>query len=132
MHYVANRVMQPGIQYATTSDGARIAFCTRGEGAPLVVLPDGPWSTIDFEWKFPVHRSWFEELATSRRIVRYDNRGTGLSDPADPRFELESQVRQVTVANPRLEHMLHHFHHHLKDLLDLLADQFVLGAQLHG
>ena len=90
--------MQPDIQYAATTEGTSIAFCTLGQGAPLVVLPDGPWSTIDFEWKFSVHRAWLEELATIRRIVRYDIRGTGLSDAADPRFELDSQVTDLEAA----------------------------------
>ena len=94
--------MQPGIRYATTSDGANIAFCTFGEGAPLVVLPDGPWSTIDFEQRFSAHRAWLEQLATSRRIVRYDVRGTGLSGTADSRFELESHVLDLEAVVDRL------------------------------
>ena len=95
--------MQPDIQYAATTEGTSIAFCTLGQGAPLVVLPDGPWSTIDFEWKFSVHRAWLEELATIRRIVRYDIRGTGLSDAADPRFELDSQVTDLEAVVDRLK-----------------------------
>ena len=95
--------MQPEIRYATATDGASIAFCTLGEGAPLVVLSDGPWSTIEFEWKFPVHRAWLDELAAIRRIVRYDIRGTGLSDTAEPRFELESQVLDLEAVVDQLE-----------------------------
>ena len=38
--------MEPAIQYATTSDGASIAYCALGQGAPLAMMPGGPWSPI--------------------------------------------------------------------------------------
>ncbi len=84
--------MQPSIQYAITSDRVSIAFCTMGQGTPLVVLPWGPWGSIQLEWQLPLCRKWYERLAQRRMIVRYDGRGTGLSDRDATDFRLESQV----------------------------------------
>ncbi len=41
--------MEPRIQYAKTEDGVSIAFCTLGEGMPLVHMPNLPFSHIQME-----------------------------------------------------------------------------------
>ncbi len=72
--------MEPRIQYAQTKDGVSIAFWTLGEGMPLVVMPNMPFSHIQLEWQLPEYRRWYERLAEKRMLVRFDPRGTGLSD----------------------------------------------------
>jgi len=72
--------MEPRIQYAKTADGVSIAFCTLGEGMPFVHMPRHPFSHIELEWQFPEMRRWYERLAQKRTLVRYDGRGSGLSD----------------------------------------------------
>jgi len=72
--------MEPRIQYAKTTDGVSIAFWTLGEGEPLVFMPTIPFSNIQLEWQIPETRSWYERLAQKRRLVRFDSRGTGLSE----------------------------------------------------
>jgi pimeloyl-ACP methyl ester carboxylesterase len=73
-------------------DGRRIAYATTGEG-PLLLL-GGRWvSHLEEEWADPRARSFFEELARTHRVVRYDRLGAGLSDrtlPAPPTPELET------------------------------------------
>jgi pimeloyl-ACP methyl ester carboxylesterase len=71
----------PRIRYAKSADGTRIAFWEIGEGRPLLYLPIMPWSHIEREWAIPEFRRRFERLAVGRRLVRYDPRGFGLSDP---------------------------------------------------
>ncbi|MGH3134615.1 MAG: alpha/beta fold hydrolase, partial [Gaiellaceae bacterium] len=64
-------------------DGRRIAYATVGEG-PLLLF-GGRWvSHLEEEWDDPLARSFFEELARSHRVVRYDRLGAGLSDRALP------------------------------------------------
>ena len=76
-------------------DGRRIAYATIGEG-PLLLF-GGRWVThLEEEWGDPHARSFFEELARSHRVVRYDRLGTGLSDrelsaPLTP----ETETRQL-------------------------------------
>ena len=49
--------MEPRIQYAKTTDGVSIAYWTLGEGAPLVYMPEAPWSHIQLEWGVPLRRA---------------------------------------------------------------------------
>jgi len=66
------------IRYCTTSDGVRIAYAITGEGPPLVKASN--WLTnLDFEWGSPIWRHWFGELSRHHRLVRYDERGNGMS-----------------------------------------------------
>jgi pimeloyl-ACP methyl ester carboxylesterase/DNA-binding CsgD family transcriptional regulator len=59
-------------------DGRRIAYATLGEG-PLLLF-GGRWVThLEEEWDDPRTRAFYEELAASHRVVRYDRIGTGLS-----------------------------------------------------
>ena len=72
--------MEPRIHYAKTTDGVSIAFWTMGEGMFLVRIPRHPISHVELEWQFPEIRRWYERLAGNRMLVRYDGRGSGLSE----------------------------------------------------
>src|SRR4029453_10964659 len=66
------------IRYCTTSDGVRLAYATTGTGPPLVKASN--WLThLDFEWGSPIWRHWYAELSRHHRLVRYDERGNGMS-----------------------------------------------------
>jgi class 3 adenylate cyclase len=94
--------MEPRIQYARTADGVNIAFWTLGEGAPLVELPTLPVSHIQMEWEIPDWRRWYEPLARTRTVVRYDCRGAGLSDRDVTDFSLEAQLMDLAAVVDRL------------------------------
>jgi len=93
--------MEPRIQYTKTSDGVSIAYWTLGEGEPLVFMPP-PFSHSQLEWQIDESRYWWEQLATSRRLIRYDQRGYGLSgrDVAD--FSLEAQLGDLSAVVERV------------------------------
>jgi pimeloyl-ACP methyl ester carboxylesterase/DNA-binding CsgD family transcriptional regulator len=59
--------------------GRRIAYASVGEG-PLLLFPARWVSHLEEEWEEPHARSFFEELARTHRVVRYDRLGAGLSD----------------------------------------------------
>jgi class 3 adenylate cyclase len=84
--------VEPRIQYAKTSDGVSIAYWTLGEGMPLVYMPFIPFSDLQLEWQFPEMRRWYERLAENRKLVRYDGRGSGLSDRDVTDYSLEAHV----------------------------------------
>ncbi len=73
---------EPKIRYAKSADGVNIAYWAIGEGRPLVSMPPMPWCHIEREWAISEWRRRYERLAASRRLVRYDARGFGLSDPS--------------------------------------------------
>ena len=65
--------------FCTTDDGVRICYATVGEGPPLVKAPN--WLThLEFEWQSPIWSHWWEELAANHTLIRFDQRGSGLSD----------------------------------------------------
>lgn len=95
--------MEPRIQYATTSDGVSIALWSIGEGLPIVNPPPAlPWSHIELEWQIPEWRHWYEHLQETYQIVRYDNRGSGLSTRNVSDFSLESHLRDLEAVVDRL------------------------------
>lgn len=72
--------MDLSIEYARTADGVIIAHTSFGNGVPLVNIPPAlPWSNIEEEWQIPEWRHYYEHLGETFRVVRYDNRGAGLS-----------------------------------------------------
>ena len=94
--------MEPSLQYARTADGVSIAFSTLGEGEPLVYLVGGPWNHIEL-WEVPECRWWYERLARDRMLVRYDVRGTGLSEREVIDFSLGARVLDLEAVLDRLE-----------------------------
>ncbi|OGO47400.1 MAG: hypothetical protein A2W34_03495 [Chloroflexi bacterium RBG_16_64_32] len=94
--------MEPRIQYAQTADGVSIAFGTLGEGAPFVHIPGVPWSHIQLEWQYHRGRVWFEGLARGRMLVRYDGRGSGLSDREVSDYSLEAWLLDLEAVVERL------------------------------
>jgi class 3 adenylate cyclase len=70
----------PDIRYAKTSDGVHIAYAVIGDGPPLVFCPPMVWA---IEWGFedPACARFLGRLAEFSRLVLFDKRGTGHSDP---------------------------------------------------
>ncbi|MEU4245455.1 alpha/beta fold hydrolase [Actinoplanes sp. NPDC026619] len=67
------------IRFCKAGDGARIAYASVGTGPPLMKAAN--WmSHLDLEWTTPVWSHWISGLARNRTLVRYDERGCGLSD----------------------------------------------------
>jgi len=71
--------MEQEIRFCTAEDGVRIAYATVGEGPPLIKAAN--WlNHLEFDWESPIWRHVLRELASDRTLVRYDERGNGLSD----------------------------------------------------
>lgn len=67
------------IQFCRATDGVRIAYGSVGEGPPLVKAAN--WlSHLELDWDAPIWSPLFRELAQDHFLVRYDERGNGLSD----------------------------------------------------
>ena len=65
--------------FCTTADGVRICYATVGAGPPLVKAPN--WLThLEYEWQSPIWSHWWVELASHHTVIRFDQRGSGLSD----------------------------------------------------
>jgi len=78
-----------GVRFARSHDGTRIAFATTGAGPGL--LRAGHFLThLELDWQSPVWRPLLERLGSSFRVTRYDQRGTGLSDPDPPTRDIDA------------------------------------------
>jgi class 3 adenylate cyclase len=87
--------MEPQIQYARTAEGLSIAYWSVGVGLPLIILPVASFSHVQMEWQIPDYRRWYELLAKDCTLIRYDQRGCGLSDRGATDFSLGAQMRDL-------------------------------------
>jgi pimeloyl-ACP methyl ester carboxylesterase/DNA-binding CsgD family transcriptional regulator len=67
------------VYFTKSFDGAQIAFAIAGDGPPLVKEPTF-MSQLEYDWESPIWRHWLEEFTREHTLIRYDKRGTGLSD----------------------------------------------------
>ncbi len=82
------------IRFCHAPDGVRIAYALSGAGPPLVKAAN--WlSHLDHDWLSPVWRPWLDELGRSRLLVRYDERGCGMSDWDVDRFGVDAWVEDL-------------------------------------
>ncbi len=82
------------IHFCATPDGVRLAYAVSGDGPPLVKAAN--WLThLDYDWESPVWRHWWQGLSGRHRLIRYDERGCGLSQWDVDDFSLESFVRDL-------------------------------------
>jgi pimeloyl-ACP methyl ester carboxylesterase/DNA-binding CsgD family transcriptional regulator len=95
--------MRTEVSFATSADGTRIAWSRHGNGPALVRV--GTWLThLDFDWSSPVWSHWLEELGRRFTVVRYDDRGSGLSDREPVEYSLDAWLAdlEAVVAAARL------------------------------
>jgi pimeloyl-ACP methyl ester carboxylesterase/DNA-binding CsgD family transcriptional regulator len=71
--------MDQAIRFCRAPDGVTLAYATHGRGPPLVRA--ATWLThLEYDWQSPVWRHWLEGLGQRHTVIRYDERGCGLSD----------------------------------------------------
>ena len=86
--------MQQQVRFCTSSDGVRLAYAISGNGPPLVRAPH--WFThLEHDWSNPAMRPWVEDLSKRYTLLRFDQRGTGLSDREVPEISFEAHVRDL-------------------------------------
>jgi len=76
------------VRHCRAKDGTQLAWSRVGRGFPLVKAAN--WlNHLEFDWQSPVWRHWLLELTRQNTLIRYDERGNGLSDweVADLSFE---------------------------------------------
>ncbi len=91
-------LVQPGlrqqVQFCTASDGVCIAYSAVGDGAPLVKAAN--WlNHLEYDWQSPIWSHLLHALAAEYRLIRYDERGNGLSDRDVADISFEAFVRDL-------------------------------------
>jgi class 3 adenylate cyclase len=69
----------PETRYTTGED--RVAYQVMGDGPLDLVLTIGQWGQLDLEWEDPATARFNRRLASFSRLIRFNARGSGLSDP---------------------------------------------------
>ena len=85
----------PEIRYARTADGVYIAYQEVGEGPPDVVYANSFLGHIEVSWEYPRATRFYERMAAFCRLVLFDRRGTGLSDPIVESFTMEDRIADI-------------------------------------
>jgi class 3 adenylate cyclase/pimeloyl-ACP methyl ester carboxylesterase len=71
--------MQQQVKFCQSADGTHLAWASTGTGTPVLKAPN--WlNHIEYEWTSPVWGDFLSELSGQCRLVRFDQRGNGLSD----------------------------------------------------
>lgn len=82
------------IRFARSADGVGIAYAVHGCGPPLLI--DACWlSHLQFDWQSPVWRHYLVELGKVATVIRYDERGHGLSDRGVTDHSLGARVADL-------------------------------------
>lgn len=82
------------LRFCTSADGTRIAFATSGSG-PALVRAGHSFSHLEYEWDCAAWRPLLDQLSERYTLIRYDMRGTGLSDRDDVAFSFDRYVEDL-------------------------------------
>jgi DNA-binding SARP family transcriptional activator/class 3 adenylate cyclase len=77
----APMVVMPKTRYAQASDGVHIAYQVSGDGPLDLVVVPGFISNIQLAWEAPQYAKFIGRLSGFARVICFDKRGTGMSDP---------------------------------------------------
>lgn len=87
-------VPEQDIRFCRTPDDVTLAYSMAGAGYPLVKTAN--WMThLQYDYESPLWHHWLASLSRSYRLVRYDNRGFGLSDRDVGDFTFEDWVADL-------------------------------------
>jgi class 3 adenylate cyclase/pimeloyl-ACP methyl ester carboxylesterase len=87
--------MVPETRWATTVDGASIAYQDLGEGPVALVVIHGWISHLEVYWEQPRFARFMRRLSRNMRVLHFDKRGTGMSDRIAHAPDLESRLDDV-------------------------------------
>jgi pimeloyl-ACP methyl ester carboxylesterase/DNA-binding CsgD family transcriptional regulator len=80
------------VRFCTSFDGTRLAYAISGEGPPLVI--SASWLThVEHQWRSLAWKPWLEHFSSRYTLVRYDSRGSGLSDRDVPEISFDLWIR---------------------------------------
>ncbi len=82
------------IRLCRAHDGVQLAYATSGSGPPLVKAPNY-LTHLEHDWDSPVWSHWMQELSRRWTLLRYDERGCGMSDLDVDDFTLDTWVADL-------------------------------------
>ncbi len=89
-----NGVVEPRTRYARSGD-INIAYQVLGDGPFDLVFVPGYVTHLELAWKLPGFGVALREMASYSRLIKFDKRGTGMSDPVSGAPTLETRMDDV-------------------------------------
>ncbi len=87
-------MLEPETRYARAGD-VHIAYQVVGDGPVDLVYVPPMLQQVEHLWTEPRVAAFFERLARFSRLILFDRRGTGLSDPIAGATTLEDQMEDL-------------------------------------
>ena len=84
----------PTTRYAN-SNGVSIAYQVVGDGPRDLILVLGFATHLELQWELPPFASFCDRIASFARLIIFDKRGTGLSDPVSEVPTLEQRADDI-------------------------------------
>jgi pimeloyl-ACP methyl ester carboxylesterase/DNA-binding CsgD family transcriptional regulator len=82
------------VRFCRSADGTRLAYAVHGAGPPLLLA--ACWlSHLEFDWQSPVWRHFLLDLGRFATVIRYDERGYGLSDWDVSEYGLDARIADL-------------------------------------
>jgi pimeloyl-ACP methyl ester carboxylesterase/DNA-binding CsgD family transcriptional regulator len=82
------------VRFCRSADGVRVAYAVHGSGPPLLLA--ACWlSHLEFDWQSPVWRRFLLDLGRFATVIRYDERGCGMSDRDVTDYRLSTRVADL-------------------------------------
>ena len=88
------RAMEPETRYARSGD-VSIAYQVTGDGPFDIVYVPPAVSHVELAWSVPGIASYLRGLSSFCRLIRFDKRGTGMSDRVTGAPSLETRMDDV-------------------------------------
>lgn len=82
-------------QYAHAAGDVDIAYRVFGDGPLNLVVVPGIFAHLDLFFTFDLYCDFMERFAAFGRVVTFDKRGTGLSDPTPGAAELDERMDDI-------------------------------------
>ncbi len=84
----------PETRYALSGD-IHIAYQVVGDGPFDLIFIPGYVTHVELQWTLPGFEAFLNDLGSFSRLIRFDKRGTGMSDPVSGAPSLETRMDDV-------------------------------------
>src|SRR5215475_7809186 len=88
-------MLRPEVRYARAEDGVAIAYSVVGAGPITIVVVSPLISQLELAWEEPALEHFWSRFAACARLVLFDRRGAGLSDPLGERVGLAALALDI-------------------------------------
>jgi pimeloyl-ACP methyl ester carboxylesterase len=86
---------RPQTRFARSGGDATIAYQVLGDGPMDIVFAHAWFSHMEIGWEEPRYAAFLRRLAAGRRLIIFDRRGMGMSDPAPPTVTLDERAADI-------------------------------------